>query len=390
MKMSGELINNPRKLERVNRHSLPQASPCVQLRQDYSTVWRDSPYNERAPFERRIHMEAAPYSYQDRDRKFSVEHGNHVRPHCSSLPPEGMHNRGRNPSFELDRSYCSRLPPGDMHGKCQEVTNARATEQDAMRRRRVISPYNAGRYETPEATVKSFGRGVEYPEANYAEKEYAQYYSEIPGGKRSRSFSYQRHYQRILCGGVTPPRTAPEPEISEHRFLRKAFSMPAGQNLSPAKRVRRAQSLQPEFFGVKNVTEPLREEHTALTRSKIQLKQESGLSPNETSVKPFHQVSLNYKSRSLAMQPPSVTRQRHLCLVCKKEYATKGTLVRHARLHEGKRPYECKFCKKKFAQKSNHKQHVRTHTGERPYKCLMCLQTFREATKFEEHLQIDH
>ncbi|RKO95286.1 hypothetical protein CAUPRSCDRAFT_4592, partial [Caulochytrium protostelioides] len=57
--------------------------------------------------------------------------------------------------------------------------------------------------------------------------------------------------------------------------------------------------------------------------------------------------------------------KRFLCRFagCTKSFSTSGHLSRHARIHEGLRPFVCPFadCGSSFARHDNMMQHYRTH-----------------------------
>ena len=43
-------------------------------------------------------------------------------------------------------------------------------------------------------------------------------------------------------------------------------------------------------------------------------------------------------------------------------FGQRGTANRHARIHNGTKPYGCAFCEKRFAQSGAAKRHERIHT----------------------------
>lgn len=51
--------------------------------------------------------------------------------------------------------------------------------------------------------------------------------------------------------------------------------------------------------------------------------------------------------------------------ICNKEFKLKGDFERHARTHEGLRPYQCTICKKTFTQKGNVHRHLPIHFKSR-------------------------
>lgn len=79
---------------------------------------------------------------------------------------------------------------------------------------------------------------------------------------------------------------------------------------------------------------------------------------------------------SLTVRAACSSRRPYICSVCQKDFATKCSLVRHARLHTGERPYACDVCQRSFSQKGILLNHQRVHTGERPYASGICPKRF--------------
>lgn len=79
---------------------------------------------------------------------------------------------------------------------------------------------------------------------------------------------------------------------------------------------------------------------------------------------------------SLTVSGACPSRRPYICSICQKDFATKCSLVRHARLHTGERPYVCDVCQRSFSQKGILLNHQRVHTGERPYACGVCQKRF--------------
>ena len=51
----------------------------------------------------------------------------------------------------------------------------------------------------------------------------------------------------------------------------------------------------------------------------------------------------------------------HECDICKKKFSQKSSLVKHFRIHLGKKPYGCAECGKWFTHSSNRCKHIRAH-----------------------------
>ncbi|XP_078532571.1 uncharacterized protein LOC144818741 [Lissotriton helveticus] len=69
-------------------------------------------------------------------------------------------------------------------------------------------------------------------------------------------------------------------------------------------------------------------------------------------------------------------KRAYQCSECGKGFRMKNTLVKHKRTHSGERPYHCSECGKSFIQKHHLIGHQRGHTGERPYRCNRCSKCF--------------
>ena len=65
------------------------------------------------------------------------------------------------------------------------------------------------------------------------------------------------------------------------------------------------------------------------------------------------------------------------CKICRKNYATKGTLKTHQlSKHAVEKPYACRYCDKLFSLKYYLVSHERLHTGEKPFTCDICSANF--------------
>ena len=74
----------------------------------------------------------------------------------------------------------------------------------------------------------------------------------------------------------------------------------------------------------------------------------------------------------ISFYPPLFLQRPFTCTICKKAFARKRQLVKHRKVHVGKKSWKCTYCKKCFTKKSNLTKHQRTHSGEKPYHCTIC------------------
>lgn len=80
--------------------------------------------------------------------------------------------------------------------------------------------------------------------------------------------------------------------------------------------------------------------------------------------------------------------KRYICSVCNKSYALKSDLCKHERSHQSDKALQCKECGKSFISSGDLHRHMRIHTGERPYCCNVCNKSFSASDNFRKHLKI--
>jgi KRAB domain-containing zinc finger protein len=82
------------------------------------------------------------------------------------------------------------------------------------------------------------------------------------------------------------------------------------------------------------------------------------------------------------------------CKECAKAFVRHNALLRHKKIHCGKKPYECKECGKAFVCHNSLVYHERIHCGEKPYEskkyrkaaCRSSLQCHKGNSQWRETL----
>lgn len=77
--------------------------------------------------------------------------------------------------------------------------------------------------------------------------------------------------------------------------------------------------------------------------------------------------------------------ERHVCLLCGKNFNRLANLRIHQRCHTGEKPYTCSHCGRRFSHSGNLQKHKRVHTGERPYRCPQCSKSFCQSSHLKKH-----
>lgn len=80
--------------------------------------------------------------------------------------------------------------------------------------------------------------------------------------------------------------------------------------------------------------------------------------------------------------------ERHVCLLCGKNFNRLANLRIHQRCHTGEKPYTCSHCGRRFSHSGNLQKHKRVHTGERPYQCPQCSKSFCQSSHLKKHQMV--
>uniref|UniRef100_A0A915J700 C2H2-type domain-containing protein n=1 Tax=Romanomermis culicivorax TaxID=13658 RepID=A0A915J700_ROMCU len=129
------------------------------------------------------------------------------------------------------------------------------------------------------------------------------------------------------------------------------------------------------------------------------------------------QKSASPMSPSLHQSQTPSQRQRYVCNICKKDYATSSNLSRHKQTHRPldsqyakkcpdcgkvyvsmpalsmhllthKLEHKCEVCGKAFSRPWLLQGHMRSHSGSKPYGCLHCGKAFADRSNLRAHMQV--
>ena len=99
------------------------------------------------------------------------------------------------------------------------------------------------------------------------------------------------------------------------------------------------------------------------------------------------ELSIGEISRGEDNSGEIVSRQRHVCNVCHKDFSRKDSLIAHLRLHSSSqsKQFACNSCDKKFARKSSLETHMDKHSLVPSYSCDLCSKQFKFKVSLKHH-----
>ena len=89
--------------------------------------------------------------------------------------------------------------------------------------------------------------------------------------------------------------------------------------------------------------------------------------------------------------------KEHICDVCSKAFALKGSLITHMKVHSEtyqrdfiqkqteSTKYICNFCGRDCLKKSNLKSHIATYSSIRPFECQFCTKSIKTKPALNQH-----
>ncbi|XP_063391716.1 gastrula zinc finger protein XlCGF26.1-like [Cydia fagiglandana] len=101
-------------------------------------------------------------------------------------------------------------------------------------------------------------------------------------------------------------------------------------------------------------------------------------------------TSIFYREkRAPRIVPPELVSDDRTCVLCKKEFKSKGSLTSHLLTHtDRKRDHTCEKCGKCFFNKQNLAGHMLLHDDTRPYKCKICKFGFKTLGQLRNHVGV--
>lgn len=77
-----------------------------------------------------------------------------------------------------------------------------------------------------------------------------------------------------------------------------------------------------------------------------------------------------------------------VCHICGK--SIRGNISLHLRTHNNEKPFKCDECGRQFRQKIGLTTHQMVHTGIKPYACEQCSRSFRQKQSLQAHVSSRH